>query len=102
MVVIVTKGALQDGDLLEEIRVALESEVQIVLVTFAAEVPDINPMLDAMEDPVLKSNVSRIIPLPYLSGEGTSVGKGLGLGFLRVRVRVSDRVRVRVWVRVRV
>ena len=35
LVVIVTKGALQDGDLLEEIRVALESEVQIVLVTFA-------------------------------------------------------------------
>merc|ERR1719163_453726 len=77
LVVIVTKNALQDGDLLEEIRVALESEVQIVLVQFLEEVPDLKTQLDAMEDPVLQSNVSRIIPFPYLSGEGNSVVRAL-------------------------
>jgi hypothetical protein len=77
LVVIVTKNALHDADLLEEIRVALESEVQIVLVQFLEEVPDLKQMIDTMEDPVLRSNVSAIIPLPYLKGEGDSVVRAL-------------------------
>jgi hypothetical protein len=62
---------------LEELRVALESEVQIVLVQYLEEVPDLKPMLEAMEDPVLRSNVSRLIPFPYLNGEGNSVVRAL-------------------------
>merc|ERR1719163_2486016 len=87
LVVCVTKNALHDADLLEEIRVALESEVQIVLVQHLEEVPDLKQMIATMEDPVLRSNVSRIIPFPYLSGEGNSVVRAL---LVPSNVKVDD------------
>jgi hypothetical protein len=81
LVVVVTKGALEDPDLIEEIRAALESEVQITIVQYLEEVQDLEAVVKAEAsfggDDVLRSNLSRIIPFPYLSHLNEAVVRAL-------------------------
>ena len=68
--VVITKDALSDPDLLEEIRMALESEVKITIVQHLGDVPNLSAMMtdesafQVNEGAVLRSNLSRVLPLP--------------------------------------